>query len=148
MSSVFPPIAAGSTEELAAKMDRPADALTATAAEFNAACGDTSGVHPTELDGVANTGLTPPKTHWARPLTEPPFYGYLLKAGVTVTFLGLKVDRRVQCATASGPIRNLWAAGETMAGALLGQGDLAGFGITIGTVFGPIAGQEAAARAS
>ena len=43
--------------------------------------------------------------------------------------------------TANGPIQNLWAAGETMAGSILGQGYLAGFGMTIGTVFGRIAGQ-------
>ena len=35
-----------------------------------------------------------------------------------------------------------------MAGSILGQGYLAGFGMTIGTVFGRIAGQEAAAYAN
>ena len=44
-------------------------------------------------------------------------------------------------------VTNLWAAGETMAGSILGQGYLAGFGMTIGTVFGRIAGKEAAANA-
>ncbi len=63
------------------------------------------------------------------------------------TYLGLKVDDTAQCCTADGPIRNLWAAGETMAGSILGQGYLAGFGMTIGTVFGRIAGQEAAKHA-
>ena len=104
--------------------------------------------HPTELDGVSTTGLTPPKTNWARPITEPPFYGYSLRTGVTFTYLGLKVDDHAQCRTKDGPIRNLWAAGETMAGSILGQGYLAGFGMTIGTVFGRIAGQEAAAHAN
>jgi tricarballylate dehydrogenase len=33
-----------------------------------------------------------------------------------------------------------------MAGSILGQGYLAGFGMTIGTVFGRIAGREAAAH--
>jgi tricarballylate dehydrogenase len=55
------------------------------------------------------------------------------------------VDHNAQCSTKDGPIRNLWAAGETMAGSILGQGYLAGFGMTIGTVFGRIAGREAAA---
>jgi tricarballylate dehydrogenase len=36
------------------------------------------------------------------------------------------------------------AAGEIMAGNILGHGYLAGFGLTIGTVFGRIAGVEAA----
>ncbi|NND17676.1 MAG: FAD-dependent tricarballylate dehydrogenase TcuA [Silicimonas sp.] len=148
MPSVFPPIKADTLEELAEKMGLPADKLRETIDAFNAACGDTSGFHPTELDGVTTTGIAPPKTNWARPITEPPFYGYSLRTGVTFTYLGLKVDENAQCSTKDGPIRNLWAAGETMAGSILGQGYLAGFGMTIGTVFGRIAGKEAAAHAN
>jgi tricarballylate dehydrogenase len=148
MPSVFPPIKADTLEELAQKMELPADRLRSTVEGFNAACGDTSAFHPTELDGVATTGLTPPKTNWARPITEPPFYGYSLRTGVTFTYLGLKVDENAQCRNKDGPIKNLWAAGETMAGSILGQGYLAGFGMTIGTVFGRIAGKEAAAHAN
>lgn len=148
MPSVFPPIKADTLEELAAKMDLPPDCLRATVERFNDACGDTSAFHATELDGVATTGLTPPKTNWARPITEPPFYGYSLRTGVTFTYLGLKVDARAQCSIGNRPVANLWAAGETMAGSILGQGYLAGFGMTIGTVFGRIAGREAAAYAN
>ncbi|EEX11699.1 precorrin 3B synthase CobZ [Citreicella sp. SE45] len=148
MPSVFPPIKADTLEELAGKMGLPADALAKTVAEFNAACGDTSNFHPTELDGVSTTGLTPPKTNWARPITEAPFYGYSLRTGVTFTYLGLKVDENAQCSIGNRPVSNLWAAGETMAGSILGQGYLAGFGMTIGTVFGRIAGKEAAAYAN
>ncbi|MBM1817391.1 FAD-dependent tricarballylate dehydrogenase TcuA [Pseudosulfitobacter pseudonitzschiae] len=148
MPSVFPPIKADTLEELAGKLDLPAEALAETVATFNAACGDTSGFHPTELDRVATTGLTPPKTNWARPITEPPFYGYSLRTGFTFTYLGLKVDENAQCAIGDRPVTNLWAAGETMAGSILGQGYLAGFGMTIGTVFGRIAGKEAAAHAN
>jgi tricarballylate dehydrogenase len=148
MPSVFPPIKADTLEELAVKMDLPPDGLRATVEEFNAACGDTSGFHPTQLDGVTTTGLTPPKTNWARPITEAPFYGYSLRTGVTFTYLGLKVDENAQCSIGNRPVANLWAAGETMAGSILGQGYLAGFGMTIGTVFGRIAGREAAAHAN
>ncbi|MEV8467485.1 FAD-dependent tricarballylate dehydrogenase TcuA [Fluviibacterium sp. DFM31] len=143
MPSVFPPLKADTLEDLAVQMDLPPDKLRATVENFNTACGDTSAFHPTELDGVATRGIAPPKTNWARPITEPPFYGYSLRTGVTFTYLGLKVDENAQCSTANGPIRNLWAAGETMAGSILGQGYLAGFGMTIGTVFGRIAGREA-----
>lgn len=148
MPSVFPPLKADTLDELADMMGLPADKLNATIAAFNAACGNTSGFHPTQLDGVATTGLSPPKTNWARPINEPPFYGYSLRTGVTFTYLGLKVDDLAQCSTSSGKIKNLWAAGETMAGSILGQGYLAGFGMTIGTVFGRIAGREAAAYAN
>jgi len=148
MPSVFPPLKADTIEDLATQMGLPADRLRSTVDDFNAACGDQTGFHPTELDGVATSGLTPAKTNWARPITEPPFYGYSLRTGVTFTYLGLKVDENAQCSTQDGPIKNLWAAGETMAGSILGQGYLAGFGMTIGTVFGRIAGREAAAHAS
>ena len=148
MPSVFPPIKADTLEELAKKMDLAPDNLRSTVDKFNAACGDTTNFHPTELDGVSTSGLTPPKTNWARPITEAPFYGYSLRTGVTFTYLGLKVDENAQCSINNQPIQNLWAAGETMAGSILGQGYLAGFGMTIGTVFGRIAGKEAATYAS
>ncbi|MEL7526685.1 MAG: FAD-dependent tricarballylate dehydrogenase TcuA [Pseudomonadota bacterium] len=148
MPSVFPPIKADTLEELAEKMGLPQAKLVETVKTFNAACGDTSNFHPTELDGVKTSGINIPKTNWARPINEPPFYGYSLRTGVTFTYLGLKVDENAQCSTASGPVQNLWAAGETMAGSILGQGYLAGFGMTIGTVFGRIAGREAANHAN
>ena len=45
------------------------------------------------------------------------------------------------------PAANMFAAGEIMAGNVLGRGYAAGIGMTIGSVFGRIAGQEAAANA-
>ena len=47
---------------------------------------------------AAPKGLTPNKTHWARPLDTPPFYGYPLRPGITFTYLGLKVDERARVA--------------------------------------------------
>jgi tricarballylate dehydrogenase len=143
MPSVFPPVVDDTVEGLAEKLGLPADALRHTVETFNTACveGD---FHPTELDGLATQGLNMPKTNWARPIDTPPFYGYSLRPGVTFTYLGLKVDENAQVQATGGPIANLWAAGETMAGSILGQGYLAGFGMTIGTVFGRIAGREAA----
>jgi tricarballylate dehydrogenase len=45
------------------------------------------------------------------------------------------------------PSPNLFAAGEVMAGNVLGQGYTAGVGMSIGTVFGRVAGASAAAVA-
>jgi tricarballylate dehydrogenase len=145
MPSVFPPVKADTIEALAAQMGLDPRAVRRTVDAFNAACRP-GPFHPTELDGLRTHGLNVPKTNWARPLDTPPFYGYQLRPGVTFTYLGLKVDARAQVHTAEGPISNLWAAGEIMAGSILGQGYLAGFGMTIGTVFGRIAGKEAAAH--
>ncbi len=143
MPSVFPAIKADTLEQLAHKLGLPAEQLLATVDEFNKAC-QPGHFHPTELDGLSTDGLTPAKTNWARPINQPPYYGYSLRTGVTFTYLGLKVDEKAQVQGEYGPIKNLWAAGETMAGSILGQGYLAGFGMTIGTVFGRIAGKEAA----
>jgi tricarballylate dehydrogenase len=45
------------------------------------------------------------------------------------------------------PAANIFAAGEIMAGNILGQGYVAGVGMTIGTVFGRIAGDQAGRHA-
>ena len=145
MPSVFPPETADTLEELATKMGLPPEKLRETVDAFNAACrpGRFDGG---DLDGLSTEGLTPPKTNWARPITDPPFYGYSLRTGVTFTYLGLKVDRTARVSAGGKRLQNVWAAGEIMAGSILGEGYLAGFGMTIGTVFGRIAGQEAAAH--
>jgi tricarballylate dehydrogenase len=145
MPSVFPPIKAETLEGLAEMLGLPQASFLATVAQFNQACGDASGFNSTELDGVATQGLTINKTNWARPIQQGPFYAYQLRPGVTFTYLGLRVDERAQVQRSEGTFANVWAAGEIMAGSILGEGYLAGFGMTIGTVFGRIAGREAAA---
>ena len=147
MPSVFPAIQAGSIGELAAKLGLDPAALTATVRDYNAAV-QPGPFDPTRLDGCATTGLTPPKTHWARTIDTPPFIGYPLRPGITFTYLGVRVDQSARVQMQDGkPAANLFAAGEIMAGNILGRGYLAGFGMTIGTVFGQIAGQEAAKHA-
>ncbi|MEM7240811.1 MAG: FAD-dependent tricarballylate dehydrogenase TcuA [Pseudomonadota bacterium] len=143
MPSVFPPTKSDTIDGLAQALGLPEAKLKATIDQFNAAC-QSGTFHPTELDGLSTMGLQPAKTNWARPIIEPPFYGYELRPGVTFTYLGLKVDETAHVQGPNGPIENLWAAGEIMAGSILGEGYLAGFGMTIGTVFGRLAGRGAA----
>jgi tricarballylate dehydrogenase len=89
--------------------------------------------------------LVPPKSHWALSIDTPPYYAYPLRPGITFTYMGLAVNERAQViAHDERPYTNVFAAGEVMAGNILGRGYLAGFGLTIGTVFGRIAGSEAA----
>ncbi|MBS0123807.1 FAD-dependent tricarballylate dehydrogenase TcuA [Thetidibacter halocola] len=145
MPSVYPPVTADTIPGLAQQLGLPGPKLQQTIEAFNAACRPGT-FHPQELDGVATEGITPPKTNWARPIAEPPFYAYELRPGVTFTYLGLKVDLKARTTGPQGQYDNIWSAGEMMAGSILGQGYLAGFGMTIGTVFGRIAGQEAAAH--
>lgn len=145
MPSVYPPVTADTIPGLAQKLGLGSDTLYRTIEEFNAACRE-GPFQPQELDGLATDGVTPPKTNWARPISEPPFYAYELRPGVTFTYLGLKVDKTARATGSAGRYANIWSAGEMMAGSILGQGYLAGFGMTIGTVFGRIAGKEAAAH--
>jgi len=147
MPSVFPPIEAQSVRELASLLKLSPDALERTVTGFNQAVRPGAFDHAV-LDACRTEGLTPEKTHWARPIDTPPFWGYPLRPGVTFTYLGLKVDERARVLMHDGkPAVNILAAGEIMAGNILGQGYVAGVGMTIGTVFGRIAGSEAAALA-
>lgn len=139
MPSVFPAIEANSIEELSAKLELPVDRVAATVLAFNeAVCSGT--FDHTVLDGCRTRGLDPEKTNWAQKIDTPPFFAYPLRPGITFTYLGVKVDER---AAVQG-FANIYAAGEIMAGNVLGKGYLAGVGMTIGTVFGRIAGREAA----
>jgi tricarballylate dehydrogenase len=144
MPPVYPPITARSIRELAAMLSLDAVALDRTLTDFNAAVRPGTFDH-TVLDDCRTEGLTPPKTHWARPIDTPPFYAYPLRPGITFTYLGVAIDETARMILHDGkPAANIYAAGEIMAGNVLGQGYLAGIGMAIGTTFGRIAGGEAA----
>jgi tricarballylate dehydrogenase len=139
MPSVFPAIAGTSIAELAAKLGLAADKLEATVREFNQSVRPGTFDHQV-LDDCRTEGLTPPKSHWAQRIDTAPFYGYPLRPGITFTYLGVRVNERAEVQGFS----NVFAAGEIMAGNVVGKGYLAGLGMTIGSVFGRIAGREAA----
>ncbi|MCY4326767.1 MAG: FAD-dependent tricarballylate dehydrogenase TcuA [Rhodobacteraceae bacterium] len=144
MPSVFDPIEADTIEGLAVKLGLDPAATCDTVKRFNAACPE-GPIDPSALDGKATSGLVPEKTNWAAPITTPPFTGYPLRPGITFTYMGVEVNDRAAIIMDDGcPARNLYAAGEVMAGNILGQGYLAGIGMTIGGVFGHIAGTSAA----
>jgi tricarballylate dehydrogenase len=148
LPSVFPAIVGQSMAELAARLGLPPDRLEATVDAFNRAVRPGS-FDPAALDDCRTEGLPIEKTHWARPIVRPPFLGYPLRPGITFTYLGLSVDERARVLLADDtPARNVLAAGEIMAGNILRKGYVAGVGMTIGTVFGRIAGEEAARSAA
>ena len=146
MPPVFPGAKANTLEELASQLQLPEAQLVETVNRYNAACKEGTFDH-TLLDNCHTENLQPPKTHWARPIDSPPYYGYALRPGITFTYLGLKVNDRAQVHFGGRPSPNLFTAGEMMAGNVLGKGYTAGVGMSIGTAFGRIAGVEAA-RAS
>tara|TARA_R110000796_G_scaffold134956_2_gene250975 strand:- start:80221 stop:81609 length:1389 start_codon:yes stop_codon:yes gene_type:complete len=144
MPPVFPAIVANSIPELAEAMGLDPAKLEKTVADYNAAAGQGDFNH-TELDGLHTSGLAVNKTNWAQTIDQPPFSAYSLRPGITFTYLGVEVSAKAQMQMASGTESpNIFAAGEIMAGNVLGQGYLAGIGMTIGNVFGRIAGSEAA----
>lgn len=144
MPSVFPPERADTIEELATIIGIDPEATRATVDAFNAACVPGTFDH-TVHDDCRTEGLEPPKSHWARPIVEAPFYAYTLRCGITFTYLATRVDEQTKMVMANGATSpNLFAAGEIMAGNVLDKGYLAGLGMTIGSVFGRIAGREAA----
>ena len=146
MPSVFTPISAPTIEALAPQLDLDAQALTKTVDAFNAACPD-GPIDQSILDGKSTSGLRPEKTNWAAPISEPPFYGFPLRPGITFTYMGVQVNDKAQILFEGGvPAANMYAAGEIMAGNILGQGYLAGIGMTIGGVFGLISGAQAASK--
>lgn len=144
MPPVFTGAKANTLSALAQQLKLDAARLEQTVALYNQACQSGHFDH-TVLDDCHTIGLTPAKTHWALPLNKPPFYGYPLKPGITFTYLSLKVDQQAAVHFSGTPSPNLFVAGEMMAGNILGQGYTAGVGMTIGTVFGRIAGASAAA---
>ncbi|MEZ5651550.1 MAG: FAD-dependent tricarballylate dehydrogenase TcuA [Burkholderiaceae bacterium] len=144
MPSVFPPETDDSLAGLARRLGLDPAAVERSVAAFNAACRVGSFDH-TIHDDCHTEGLVPPKSHWARPIDTPPFYGYSLRPGITFTYLGVRVDVAARILMGDGAASpNMFAAGEIMAGNVLGKGYLAGIGMTIGGVFGDLAGRGAA----
>jgi tricarballylate dehydrogenase len=132
--------------EVARQMGVDPTAVEKTVAEYNAAV-DTSGTRkfdPSALDGLGTRGISPAKSNWAQPIDTPPFYGIAMRPGITFTYMGVAVTEKAQVRCADGSLlSNVFAAGEIMSGNILSTGYMAGFGMTIGTVWGRIAGREA-----
>ena len=103
--------------------------------------------NPAVLDGKGTTGIEPPKSNWAQRLDSPPFIGYAVTCGITFTFGGLKITPEAQVLdTEDAPIPGLYAAGE-LVGGLFYYNYAGGSGLMAGSVFGRIAGAEAAKMA-
>jgi tricarballylate dehydrogenase len=146
MPPVFPGVKADSLPELAQAIGIDAATFGETVARYNAACREGSFDH-TVLDDCHTDGIAPAKTHWARPIDTPPYYSYAVRPGITFTYLGMKTDETSAIHFDGKASPNLFAAGELMAGNVLGKGYTAGVGMAIGTAFGRIAGTQAAKAA-
>lgn len=139
---------ADTLEELAARMEdvHPAQFLQ-TVREFNAAVKRDVPFNPNIKDGKCTTALAINKSNWANPVEKPPFSAYAVTCGITFTFGGLKIDTASRVLDiADVPLSGLYAAGE-LVGGLFYFNYPGSSGLMAGSVFGRIAGREAAAHA-
>jgi succinate dehydrogenase/fumarate reductase flavoprotein subunit len=122
-------------EELAAKMEVPAEQLLATVAAYNAAL---------------QAGVPDPlgRQHRPLPLAEAPFYALRQQGIVLRTWAGLRVDRDLAVLRPDGSrIEGLYAVGEVL-GAAQFSGDSFCGGMSVGPalVFGRELGRQLARR--
>ena len=145
---MFKPYQTASLEALAKALNLDPAAFTTTLNEYNRATSSRVEQRLETPDGNGTCGILPPKSNWAIPIDTPPFYGLPLRPGITFTYMGVAVDETCRVLTQAGsPFHNVYAGGEIMSGNILTKGYLAGFGMTIGAVFGETAGRMAATNA-
>jgi len=134
---------ADTVEELLAELgcDRP-ERGAETVRAFNAQC-DPDEFDPDVLDGNEATGIEPPKSNWALPLDEPPYYGWAVTGGITFGFGGVATDTRARVLDTVGrPIPGLYAAGNSVGG-LFFDNYPGGTGLSNAAVYGKLAAEDA-----
>ncbi|MEA2978257.1 MAG: tricarballylate dehydrogenase [Alphaproteobacteria bacterium] len=146
--SEVPPFEAGTLAELARLIGVDGAGLARTVTAYNAACtGDPRRFDATISDGLAaSPALTPPKSNWARAISEPPFLAWPLVGAIAYTFGGLATDTRARVLRDGSPIPGLYAAGE-ITGHFYATAPNA-VSVLRAFVFGRIAGREAVAALS
>jgi tricarballylate dehydrogenase len=142
---LYKPFQADTLEGLAIQLGIDKEAFLRTMADYNRGTAGNTEVRMQILDGVTTRGVSPPKTNWALPVDQPPYYGLPLRAGITFTYMGVAVDERSRVMDNRGrPFKNVYAAGEIMSGNILTKGYVGGIGLAIGAIFGELAGRDAA----
>ncbi|MGO1173413.1 MAG: FAD-dependent tricarballylate dehydrogenase TcuA, partial [Actinomycetaceae bacterium] len=135
-------VQADSLEELAEGMGVDVGAFVTTVREFNDSIDRSVPADPTVKDGRA-ADVTPPKSNWALPIEEGPFYAFPVTCGITFTFGGLKADTHGRVLDQKGEhIAGLYACGEALGGLFAGNYP-GGSGLAAGSVFGRRAGNLA-----
>lgn len=128
---------ADSLEELALLLGVPGDELSATVDDYN------ERVRTGAEDPFERRHLT---HHYGDlvPIEKAPFYGYPSTSAVVATYAGVAVDTQARVIDVFGePIGSLYAVGE-VTGGFHGSAYMTGTSLGKATVFGRIAGQNAA----
>ncbi|MGP4079954.1 FAD-dependent tricarballylate dehydrogenase TcuA [Pseudalkalibacillus sp. R45] len=130
-------------EDLVEKLPVDKESFLKTIEEYNEAVQD-GAYNPTVKDGKGTNGITPPKTNWALPIEQGPFYAFPVTCGITFSFGGLRVGPDGEVLSVDGgTLDGLFAAGE-MVGGLFYENYPGGSGLMSGAVFGKLAGASAA----
>ncbi|MGW7518548.1 FAD-dependent oxidoreductase [Streptomyces sp. NPDC054796] len=138
-------LSAGSVPGLAAAMDVPADALSATVARWNTRLA-ADGTDPDFLREESLAAKGSPES--PAPIAAPPYYAArVLPAELVCTHTGLEIDRTAAVLDRTGtPVPGLFAAGEAGGGVLgmryVGGGNAVANALTMGR----LAGRHAAPR--
>jgi tricarballylate dehydrogenase len=139
---------ADTLEALVARMEdvHPGNFLQ-TVRDYNASITRDVPFNPNVKDGRRTNGLAIEKSNWANAIEKPPYVAYAVTCGITFTFGGLKIDTSGRVLDiADRPLAGLFAAGE-LVGGLFYFNYPGSSGLMAGSVFGRIAGREAAAHA-
>jgi tricarballylate dehydrogenase len=138
-------VTAPTIEKLGEALDGvDARAFALTVRQFNESVRRDVPFNPNVLDGRCTVGITPPKSNWAMPLEQGPFEAYNVTCGITFTFGGVRTDPQARVIDGDGRVMpNLYACGE-MLGGLFYINYPGGSDLTAGSVFGRIAGRNAA----
>ena len=138
-------VTANTLEELVSKLDdTDQKAALETLRKYNDAVQTQIPFNPNVKDGRCTRGLEVNKSNWANTLDTAPFEAYAVTCGITFSFGGLKINTRGQVMSSDGqPISGLYAAGE-LVGGIFWFNYPGGSGLTNGSVFGRIAGKNAA----
>jgi fumarate reductase flavoprotein subunit len=127
-------------DELAEKINVPADRLKASIEKYNAAC---RGEAPDEFGRTRLSGNVGTPT----PIDTPPYYAHLSTASVLATYCGLTIDTEAHVQNVYGEeIPGLFAAGE-VTGGFHGAGYVTGTSVGKSGLFGRIAGVSATRHA-
>lgn len=145
-SALYPPISATTPEALGAQLGIDISAFLTTLADYNASVRPPES--PEQHADWHTEGLEPPKSHHARALDTPPYHAWPMRPGLTFTYQGIEIDARARVRLHDGSSApDLFAAGMIVLPNILERGYVSGLGLTLGAVFGRIAGEEAARHA-
>lgn len=135
------PTKAESLDGLLAEIDVETEQALDTVRAFNAAC-DPGEFDPHTLDGN-RAELPLPKSNWAIPIDDPPYYAYEVTGGITFAFGGVRITPDAQVLDGrERVIPGLYAAGNSTGG-LFFDNYPGGTGLMNAAVYGKLAAEHA-----